>query len=164
MTVSQHLLQKKKRNNGFTWMVDQISGEEEGEEGEEKKRTFFQCCIGPRKSPEAMRQKKSDLKRYFTIVVVVVWYSTFFTKLYLINTALHIGRTYLLLHHKTKYKRGRISMWFGNIGIQFGRQTFDCSWPKEGQPIKCLVSNWQPLYYAKISKTVKYLVLTYANQ
>ena len=37
-----------------------------------------------------MRQKKSDLKRYFTIV----WYSTFFTKLYVINTALHIGRTY----------------------------------------------------------------------
>ena len=57
--------------------------------GREKKRTFFLCCIGPRKSPEAMRQKKSDLKRYFTIVVVV-WYSTFFTKLYLIDTAIHI--------------------------------------------------------------------------
>ena len=97
MTVSQHLLQKKKRNNGFTWMVDQISGEEE--EGERKKRTFFLCCIGPRKSPEAMRQKKSYLKRYFTIVVV--WYSTFFTKLYLIDTAIHIGRTYLLLHYNT---------------------------------------------------------------
>ena len=50
--------------------------------------------------------------------------------------------------------------WFGNIlGSQVEKQTFDCSWPKEGQPIKCLVSNWQPLYYAKISKTVKYLVL-----
>ena len=38
--------------------------------GREKKRTFFLCCIGPRKSPEAMRQKKSDLKRYFTSIVV----------------------------------------------------------------------------------------------
>ena len=73
----------------------------------EKKRTFFSLStvLGP-ESPEAMRQKKSDLKRYFTIVVVVVvWYSTFFTKVYLIDTALHIGRTY---YYTT-------------------RQTFDCS-------------------------------------
>ena len=81
--------------------------------GREKKRTFFLCCIGPRKSPEAMRQKKSDLKRYFTIVVVV-WYSTFFTKLYLINTAIHMGG--ITIH--VVWKHIRYSIWKADLWLQ----------------------------------------------
>ena len=40
---------KKKRNNGFTWMVDQISGEEEAEEGKKKNELFSCAVLGPEK-------------------------------------------------------------------------------------------------------------------
>ena len=62
-------------------MADQISGEEEKEVREKKNELFsLSTVLGP-ESPEAMRQKKSDLKRYFTSIVVF----NIFTKLYLIN-------------------------------------------------------------------------------
>ena len=54
----QHLC-RKKRNNGFTWMADQISVER-------KKKTNFFLYWGPRKSRGQSGKRKSDLKRYFT--------------------------------------------------------------------------------------------------
>ena len=62
MTVSQHLLQKKKRNNGFTWMVDQISGEEE--EGE-KKTNFFPVLYWAQKKSRGNEAKEIRLEKIF---------------------------------------------------------------------------------------------------
>ena len=101
MTVSQHLLQKKKRNNGFTWMVDQISGEEEGEQGEKKNELFSCAVLGPEKVQRQWGKRNQTWKDISLSLSSCGIQHAFFTKLYLIDTAIHIGRTYLLLHYNT---------------------------------------------------------------
>ena len=81
---------EKKRNNGFTWMVDQISGEEEGEQGEKKNELFSCAVLGPEKVQRQWGKRNQTWKDISLSLSSCGIQHAFFTKLYLIDTAIHI--------------------------------------------------------------------------
>ena len=83
----QHLC-RKKRNNGFTWMADQISVKRK------KKKTNFFLYWGPRKSRGQSGKRKSDLKRYFTTEVFNDFYKVMTSILKAISFKSYLAKPY----------------------------------------------------------------------